>query len=104
MRNTITLPRRSVMPFDHVAPGIAGLQTIMVNVYGVKSPPYGWTLIDAGLPFQAKRIRAWAEKNFGQNAKPQAIVLTHGHFDHVGSLEALLDHWDVPVYAHPLEM
>jgi glyoxylase-like metal-dependent hydrolase (beta-lactamase superfamily II) len=31
-------------------------------------------------------------------------VLTHGHFDHVGALHALLEHWDVPVYAHPLEL
>src|SRR5919107_1012291 len=36
-------------------------------------------------------------------ARPAAVVLTHGHFDHVGSLEALLEAWDVPIYAHPLE-
>jgi glyoxylase-like metal-dependent hydrolase (beta-lactamase superfamily II) len=36
-------------------------------------------------------------------------VLTHGHFDHIGSLETLLSGgdgitpWDVPVYAHHLE-
>jgi glyoxylase-like metal-dependent hydrolase (beta-lactamase superfamily II) len=29
--------------------------------------------------------------------------MTHGHFDHVGSLETLADHWDVPIYAHLLE-
>lgn len=28
---------------------------------------------------------------------------THGHFDHVGSLLELAEHWDVPIYAHPLE-
>jgi glyoxylase-like metal-dependent hydrolase (beta-lactamase superfamily II) len=30
--------------------------------------------------------------------------LTHGHFDHVGVLRELADEWDVPVFAHPLEM
>ncbi|HEX5633583.1 MAG TPA: MBL fold metallo-hydrolase, partial [Gemmatimonadales bacterium] len=33
----------------------------------------------------------------------EAIILTHGHFDHVGALAELADHWDVPVLAHPLE-
>jgi glyoxylase-like metal-dependent hydrolase (beta-lactamase superfamily II) len=30
--------------------------------------------------------------------------LTHGHFDHVGSLHALLEDWPVPVFAHALEL
>ena len=32
-----------------------------------------------------------------------AIVMTHGHFDHVGALEDLAEEWDTPVDAHPLE-
>jgi glyoxylase-like metal-dependent hydrolase (beta-lactamase superfamily II) len=31
-------------------------------------------------------------------------VLTHGHFDHVGALHTLLEKWDVPLYAHRLEL
>jgi hypothetical protein len=31
-------------------------------------------------------------------------MLTHGHFDHTGAIEDLLKTWDVPVYAHRLEM
>ena len=42
------------------------------------------------------------DKRYGKGSKPKAIILTHGHFDHVGALEALLDKWDVPVYAHEL--
>jgi hydroxyacylglutathione hydrolase len=32
-----------------------------------------------------------------------AVLLTHGHFDHILSLNAVLDAYDVPVYIHPLE-
>jgi glyoxylase-like metal-dependent hydrolase (beta-lactamase superfamily II) len=31
-------------------------------------------------------------------------VLTHGHFDHVGTVEELASLWDVPVWAHAAEM
>ncbi|TIW88150.1 MAG: MBL fold metallo-hydrolase, partial [Mesorhizobium sp.] len=34
---------------------------------------------------------------------PSAIILTHGHFDHVGTVLELAKMWDVPVYAHPDE-
>jgi glyoxylase-like metal-dependent hydrolase (beta-lactamase superfamily II) len=63
----------------------------------------GWVLIDAGLPFTAGAIRGAAEQRFGQGARPAAIMLTHGHFDHVGALKDLAEDWDVPIYAHPLE-
>lgn len=32
---------------------------------------------------------------------PEAILLTHGHFDHVWGVERLLRRWPVPVYLHP---
>jgi glyoxylase-like metal-dependent hydrolase (beta-lactamase superfamily II) len=48
-------------------------------------------------------IRGAAEARFGAGARPSAIVLTHGHFDHTGVLEDLAEEWDVPVFAHPLE-
>lgn len=63
-----------------------------------------WVLIDAGIKGTAGRIRKAAEKRFGENSKPAAIILTHGHFDHVGALHELAEHWDVPIYAHEWEM
>ena len=34
---------------------------------------------------------------------PDAILLTHGHFDHVWGVERLLARHNVPVYMHPLD-
>ena len=34
---------------------------------------------------------------------PDAILLTHGHFDHVWGVERLLAKYPVPVYMHPLD-
>jgi glyoxylase-like metal-dependent hydrolase (beta-lactamase superfamily II) len=63
-----------------------------------------WALVDAALSLGAARILEVAAERFGDEARPTAIILTHGHFDHVGALEALLGIWDVPVYAHALEL
>lgn len=62
-----------------------------------------WVLIDAGLPHTAGAITAAAAARFGAGSRPGAVVMTHGHFDHSGALEALVEQWDVPVYAHPDE-
>ncbi len=35
--------------------------------------------------------------------RPAAIVLTHGHFDHIAGVKELSEKWDAPIYAHPLE-
>src|SRR3954466_6081198 len=89
-----------------VTSDVAYLRTGIVNVilYGRPGAPSGsWVLIDAGLPGSAGRIMHAAEEWIGPWARPAAIVLTHGHFDHVGSLQMLLEQWDVPGYAHPLE-
>ena len=75
----------------------------MVNIYGVADSAGSWVLLDAGLYFSAKRIKAWAEERFG-TTPPTCIVLTHGHFDHIGALRELADEWDVPIYAHALEL
>jgi glyoxylase-like metal-dependent hydrolase (beta-lactamase superfamily II) len=97
-----TLTDADVVPIDHTAPGVSGLRILFVNVFGIRSND-GWVLVDAGLRGSAGRIRAWASEQFG-DVPPSAIVLTHGHFDHVGALGALLEQWDVPVYAHPVEL
>lgn len=85
---------------------VAGLKTLFVNVFFIGTPGVGnsWVLVDTGLAGYASQIKKKAEELFGPDTKPDAIVLTHGHSDHTGSLEKLLKDWDVPVYAHQLEL
>lgn len=98
----IPLPDDEIVALDNVAPGIVGLSILFVNVFGIQGE-YGWTLVDAGLYGSAGRIRRWAREHFGEQP-PRSIVLTHAHFDHVGALDGLLEHWKVPVYAHASEL
>lgn len=71
----------------------------------VGNPDTGdFVLVDAGLPDSSDEIIKAVEENFGEGASPKAIILTHGHFDHVGSIIELIETWDVPVYAHQMEM
>lgn len=85
-----------------VARDLAYKRLGIVNVvfYGVPGTSF-WVLIDAGLPGTGGRIAAAAEERF--QSPPECIILTHGHFDHVGALSDLAGRWDVPVYAHQLE-
>lgn len=34
---------------------------------------------------------------------PQAILLTHTHYDHIGAVDELRDHYQIPVYVSPEE-
>jgi glyoxylase-like metal-dependent hydrolase (beta-lactamase superfamily II) len=92
----------STKPIDEVAPGVAGLRTLFVNLFAISTED-GWVLVDAGLPGFAGRITGWTAKHFGENNPPLAIILTHGHFDHAGALGTLCAKWASPVYAHRME-
>ncbi|HZH98837.1 MAG TPA: MBL fold metallo-hydrolase [Fimbriimonadaceae bacterium] len=86
---------------------LAYKRLVMVNVMYYGRPQCGdreWVLIDAALPGTAGAIASAAEERFGEISRPAAIILTHGHFDHVGALEALAARWDVPIYAHRMEL
>ena len=89
-----------------VLPDLAYRRLAIVNVmfYGPRGAgDRNWVLIDAGVFGTMSLITSAAEERFGKGARPAAIVLTHGHFDHVGVLEDLAERWQAPVYAHELE-
>jgi glyoxylase-like metal-dependent hydrolase (beta-lactamase superfamily II) len=101
------IPATSIGSGDHidVLPDLSCLTIQIANVAFVGIPGSNeFVLVDAGMPGSADKILKAAEERFGTNARPSAIVLTHGHFDHVGAVIELIQSWHVPVFAHPLEM
>jgi glyoxylase-like metal-dependent hydrolase (beta-lactamase superfamily II) len=92
---------------QQVVQDVVCLRVLIANLCMIGAPGASigeWVLVDAGVPFSANYIRRAAESYYGPNSRPRAIVLTHGHFDHIGAINDLLQEWDVPVYAHEQEL
>src|SRR5699024_11505147 len=61
--------------------------TQIVNIVFYGEPTsQSFVLIDTSMPGKSKEMICEAEPRFGSHAKPKAIILTHGHIDHVGSI------------------
>lgn len=91
--------------YFEVAPDVWGTKDIFVNMYIVRNPEDNtWVLIDTGLKSSAAKIKKMAAELFGPDSRPEAILLTHGHFDHTGSLQKLAEEWGVTAYVHYLEL
>ncbi len=87
-----------------VAPGVYRLKDIFVNIFIIQNrEATHWVLVDTGLKSSASKIKTMAAGLFGSTGKPAAIIMTHGHFDHRGSLQQLAEEWNVPVYCHHME-
>ncbi|WZL74025.1 MBL fold metallo-hydrolase [Clostridiaceae bacterium 35-E11] len=86
-----------------VTPDILLMNFTIVNATLVGTAD-NYILVDTGLENSAEFILQCIKNKFAKNSKPKAIVLTHGHFDHVGSVIKLCELWNIPVYIHQLEI
>lgn len=75
----------------------------IVNICFIQNERKELIMVDAGMPNDYPIILEEINKKFN-GQKPIALILTHGHFDHVGSLAPLLVEWDIPVFASQEEL
>jgi glyoxylase-like metal-dependent hydrolase (beta-lactamase superfamily II) len=88
-----------------VAPGVWRMKDIFVNVYIIQNAnDPSWVLVDTGLKSSRPKIKKMIDEVIETGAVPSAIIMTHGHFDHRGSLLQLAEEWNVPVYCHHMEI
>ena len=68
---------------------------IGTNCYLVASDAGNAAIVDPGA--EPERIAAALERH---SLTPRLILLTHGHFDHIGAAEALRQRYHIPLYVH----
>ena len=82
-----------------VVPGVHRLEHAFTNCYLLVDGE-NWTLVDAAFPNTwSPLIRAAHELDLRMRDL-QGIVLTHGHFDHVGVAARAVEELGVPVFVH----
>ena len=72
-------------------------RSLVENIYIVEKDKSCF-IVDPGYDFEG--IKDIIQKN---NYKPEFIILTHGHGDHIGSVKELSSLYNIPVYAHKAE-
>jgi len=97
-----------MIEFD-VAPGVHRISQANVNCYVIEAEE-GITLIDAGLPRMWDEVMEALKTRKRMPYEVQALVLTHGHFDHMGfalraqrslGVPVIIHHEDAWLAAHP---
>jgi glyoxylase-like metal-dependent hydrolase (beta-lactamase superfamily II) len=85
-----------------VAPGIHRIDHAFVNCYLVEDGD-AVTLVDAGLPATWPFILQALDAIGRRPADVAALVLTHAHFDHVGTARRFQREIGGPVHVHPMD-
>jgi glyoxylase-like metal-dependent hydrolase (beta-lactamase superfamily II) len=82
-----------------VVPGIHRLEYAHTNQYLVENGDR-LVLIDAGLPRSYPALVS-AIRELGRDTDAVSdLIITHGHFDHVGTARRLAKQWHLPVHVH----
>lgn len=88
------------MLFRDVAEGIHRLEIAHTNTYLVETGDR-LLVVDAGLPAAWPHLLL-AVRDLGYSpSRVEGLLLTHGHFDHVGTAARMRREWGTPVYVHP---
>ena len=74
-----------------VGPGVWRAGTRFVNWYIVDGGAEGLTVIDAGLPAYRRQVEPTLASLGRSRSDVRALVLTHGHIDHVGTADVFAE-------------
>src|SRR3712207_81934 len=85
------------------APGIHRIEEAFTNWYLVEDGGR-LTIVDAGFPRSWRSLERALEELGRTKDDLEALVLTHGHFDHVGFAERARTELRLPVWVHEQEV
>ncbi|MDQ0197308.1 MBL fold metallo-hydrolase [Neobacillus ginsengisoli] len=74
------------------------LGVLQTNCYIIENTDQSCLIFDPGS--EGKKLINWLTK---RSLKPDAIFLTHAHFDHIGAVDEVRDKYKIPVYIHEEE-
>lgn len=94
------LPGSATVLHRDVVPGVHWLECARTNMYLVRTEDRV-LVVDAGLPRMWQALQTALDRIGSAPSDVDGIVLTHGHFDHVGLALRAHREWQIPVWVHP---